>query len=225
MLGKRVELNPLDNGPWLTIVGVVSGVKGEPYTSNFGVIYQSFRQVAPQSFELIVKFDNVSGDRRVALRAAAFAVDRDLPLHNLQMVDDYLDALNLSLSTVMSVLIVVAIITGILAVSGLIGLISRSVAQRTQEVGIRRALGATPWRATSMFMRQGAIYLCVAFIGVAIGIMADNLMSATVPNVLDHAFSVTLSVVTLIAAVIFTASHLPSRRAVALELGDALRYE
>ncbi|MGD0831820.1 MAG: ABC transporter permease [Terracidiphilus sp.] len=225
VLGKRVQLNPSDNGQWLTIVGVVSGVKGEAYTNNPGVIYQPLRQVAPQSFELIVKSRDFSGDPRVALRAAAYAVDRALPLRNLQMLDDYLVALNLMYSSMVSVLIAVAIITGVLAVSGLVGLISRSVAQRTQEVGIRRALGATPLRATSMFMRQGAIYLCVAIVGVAIGIIAANLMSAVVPNVLGHALPVSLGVIALMAAVIFTASYLPSRRAVALELGDALRYE
>jgi ABC-type antimicrobial peptide transport system permease subunit len=107
----------------------------------------------------------------------------------------------------------------------LFGLISRSVAQRTQEVGIRRALGATALRATSMFLRQGALYLSVAIVGLGIGILVMPLLSRAIPNILDHVVSVTAGVVLLIGAVISTASYLPTRRAVALEPGDALRYE
>jgi len=168
---------------------------------------------------------NTATDSPGALRAAAFVVDRDLPLHNLQMLNEYLAALNVSWTAMIPVLIVIATITAILAASGLFGLISRSVAQRTQEVGIRRALGATEWRATSMFLRQGAIYLSVAVVGVGLGVIATNILSTAITNILDYVILVTLAVVFLMGLVIFSASYLPSRSAVALEPGDALRYE
>jgi putative ABC transport system permease protein len=226
VLGKRVQLNPSDNGSWLTIVGVVSVVAGRPFTNDdIGVIYQPLRQAVPSGFHLLVRSPNSPADSRIALRAAAFAVDRDLPLHNLQTLDNYRAALSLHATGLASVVMVVAIITGLLAASGLFGLITRSVAQRTQEVGIRRALGATSWRATSMFRRQGALYLTMAIVGVAVGIMAANLLSAAIPNILEHVILVTLGVVLLMAGVIFIASYLPTRRAVALEPGDALHYE
>jgi len=225
VLGKRVQLNPEENGPWLTIVGVVSAVEGRPYGSDTGVIYQPMRQAAPSEFLLLVTLPNTAADRRAALRAAAFAVDRDLPLHNLQMFDDYLAALNLSYTSMIPAFIAVAILTALLAASGLFGLISRSVAQRTQEVGIRRALGASPWRATSIFMRQGGRYLIGAIAGVGVGVMVATLLSSRIANVLDHVFLVALCAVLLMAAVIFAASYIPSRHAVALEPGDALRYE
>ena len=102
---------------------------------------------------------------------------------------------------------------------------SRSVVQRTQEVGIRRALGATAWRATSMFTREGTLYLGVAIAGVGLGIMMMTLLSAAISNIFDYVILATLGVVLLMAVVIFSASYLPTRRAVALEPGDALRYE
>lgn len=227
VLGKRVRLNSSDNPPWLTIVGVVSGVRGAPYRpdADLGSMYQPMRQAVPSAFHVLVKLPNAASDSRVTLRAAAFAVDRDLPLHNLQMLDDYLAAMSLSYSAMTSCFIAIALITALLAASGLFGLISRSVAQRTQEVGIRRALGATPWRATSMFMRQGALYLSVAVVGLVIGVLVMPLLSRTIPNILDDVVPATLGVVFLMAAVIFTASYLPTRGAVALEPGDALRYE
>jgi ABC-type antimicrobial peptide transport system permease subunit len=105
------------------------------------------------------------------------------------------------------------------------GLISRSVVQRTQEVGIRRALGATTWQATSIFMRQGGMFLSIAIVGVGAGTVLLPAMSAVIPNILERVIVVTTGVVLLIALVIFAASYLPSRRAVSLEPGTAVRYE
>ncbi len=223
-IGKRVQLTA--EGRWLTIVGVTSAVIGRPYREDeVGVLYRPLRQAVPPQFHLLVKLPNVAGDTRTALRAAAFAADRDLPLHNLQTLADYRLALNLSWTSIVPVVIVIAIITAVLAASGLFGLISRSVAQRTQEVGIRRALGGTAWRATSMFRRQGLLYLSVSIVGIGLGIGATTLMSAIFNNILQYVAPVTMGVVLLMAAVIFAASYLPVRRAVALEPGDALRYE
>ncbi|HEX8152490.1 MAG TPA: FtsX-like permease family protein, partial [Thermoanaerobaculia bacterium] len=209
------------------IVGVVSSVPGAPYRpdADLGSIYQPLRQAVPQAFQILVKLPNIPADARAKLRAAAFAVDRDLPLQNLQKLDDVLEVFRFGTAAMIPVFTVIALITAMLAASGLFGLISRSVAQRTQEVGIRRALGATPWRATSMFIRQGALYLSVAIVGLGMGIGIMPLLSRAIPNILDQAVPVTLGVVLLMTFVITTASYLPTRRALVLEPGDALRYD
>jgi predicted permease len=225
VVGKRVQLNPKDNGPWLTIVGVVSHVSDGPYGADAGVIYRPLRQAVPSEFRLLVKTTNASIDNRAAIRAAAFAVDRDLPLQNLQTLDDYVASLNIATTALVPAVTAVSLIVALLAASGLFGLISRSVAQRTQEVGIRRALGATVWRSTSMFTREGTLYLGVAITGVGLGIMMMTLLSAAITNIFDSVLLATLGVVVLMAVVIFCASYFPTRRAVALEPGDALRYE
>ena len=224
-VGKRVQLSPTDNGPWLTIVGVVSHVSDGPYVDDTGVIYRPLRQAVPPDFRVLVRPPSAAGDARPAIRAAAYVVDRDLPLQNLQTVDDYVAALNIAINSLVPGVTAISLIVALLAASGLFGLISRSVAQRTQEVGIRRALGATPLRATSRFTRQGVVYLGVAIAGVAVGIMLMPLLSRVANNILNYAIVGTLGVVVLMVSVIFAASYLPSRRAVALEPGDALRYE
>jgi len=227
VLGKRLRLNASGDDSWLTVVGVVSSVPGAPYRpdADVGSMYRPLRQAVPPAFQVLVKLPVTVADPRAALRAAAFAVDRDLPLHNLQLLDDYLKAVKLGTAAMIPVFTAISLITALLAASGLFGLISRSVAQRTQEVGIRRALGATAWRSTSMFLRQGSLYLSVAIAGLAVGVLLMPLISRAIPNVLDHLIPVTLGVVFLMAAVISTASYLPTRRAVAMEPGDALRYE
>lgn len=226
VLGKRVRLDPSENGPWLTIVGVVSGVASAPYARDrTGVVYRSLRQEPPSSFHLLARVPDTATDTRAALRAAAFTVDRDLPLNNLQTLDDYLTAVEASYKGIIPVLTVIALITALIAASGLVGLISRSVAQRTQEVGIRRALGATPRGVVSLFLRQGAWYLSTAFVGVGLGIMVLPPLSRVITNVLDYSVPVAVGVVVFMAILILVASYLPSRRAVALEPHDALRYE
>jgi putative ABC transport system permease protein len=224
-LGKRIQLKRGETDTWLTVVGVVSTVRSEPYVRDNGIVYQPLRQVAPSAFRVLLRSRGAAADSRTALQAAAFGVDRDVPLRNLQPLDDYLAAVNLGFTAIVPAFIVVSALTALLAASGVFGLISRTVVQRTQEVGIRRALGATPWRATSRFMRQGAIYLAVSVVGVALGLMVTNGISATITNILDSVLLVTLGVVLLLSAVIFAASYLPSRRALALEPGEALRYE
>jgi len=226
VLGKRIQLTPTENGPWLTVVGVVSPVAGRPYRKeDIGVLYQPLRQAAPPAFHLLARLPNTVTNGRVALRAAAYSVDRDLPLNNLQTLDDYMSAMKVEYEALVPAFTTLAFITALIAASGLFGLITRSVARRTQEVGIRRALGATARRATSMFMRQGAVYLALAVVGVALGILVMPAFSRGFTNIFDYLIPVTFGAVLLMAAVIFTASYIPSRRAIALEPGDALRYD
>lgn len=224
-VGKRIQLTPGKNGAWLTIVGVVSGVAGAAYRPDTGIIYRPLRQALPDAFHVLVKLPEKAGDSRVALRAAAFEIDRNLALQNLQTLDDYLTSVAMSYKAMVPVLSVITLITVLLAATGLFGLISRSVAQRTQEVGVRRALGATPWQSISMFLRQGAIYLAIAVVGMAIGVVLTNLVSTEFSNVLNNVVPVTLGVLLLMALVIFLAAYMPARRALMLEPGDALRYE
>jgi putative ABC transport system permease protein len=76
-----------------------------------------------------------------------------------------------------------------------------------------------------MFRRQGLLYLSVSIVGIGLGIAVANLMSGIFPNILEQLVPVTSGVVLLMSLVIFMASYLPTRHAVALEPGDALRYE
>ncbi|HUI61399.1 MAG TPA: ABC transporter permease [Steroidobacteraceae bacterium] len=224
-LGKRIRVSAA-NGPWLRIVGVVSHVRGRPNSDEtVSYVYRPLRQTVPAEFRTLVKLPAVAPNARAVLRAAAYGVDRDLPLHNLQTFDDYLNALDLEYKSLGPAFSAIAVVTMILAATGLFGLISRSVAARTQEVGVRRALGGSPWRISAIFLRQGVTYLGVGLGGLCAGVVVTNLLDATIGNILPHVTTVTLGVLLLIAVVIFGASYLPTRRALALEPGDALRHE
>jgi predicted permease len=223
-LGKRIRVNPGAHAEWLTIVGVVSSVT-RPYGRDIGVIYRPLRQAMPDAFHLVARPPSAAADVRSPLRAAAFEVDRDLPLNNLQTLDDYIAALSLNFTAMIPAFTAITAITLLLAGTGLFGLISRSVARRTQEVGIRRALGSTQWQVTAVFLRQGAFYLSTGLLGIVLGIVVMDLISTSVPNILARVAPVTAGVFVAMALVVFAACWLPTRRATALEPGDALRYE
>lgn len=224
-LGKRIQVAPNESGPWLTVVGVVSAVGHEPYNDDPGCVYRPLRQANPGDFLMLVKLPDSGPERRTALQEAAFAADQDMPLHNLQFLDDYLGALNITYTALVPAFGVIGGITLLLAASGLFGLVSRFVARRTQEIGVRRALGSSPGRIHRLFLMQGAVYFGVGLVGAALGLLVTNVLSDSISNILSHAALVTFSVVLLMAAVIFAATYLPTRRAVRLEPADALRYE
>ncbi|MEQ1514452.1 MAG: ABC transporter permease [Lysobacteraceae bacterium] len=225
LLGKRVRLDPTGGGPWLTIVGVVSHVAGEPYSGDKGAIYRSIRQAASDSFHLLVKSPIAGTNQAVAIRESAFTVDRDLPIHNIQKFDDVLAALDIGYASMIEVFSVIVGITVLLAATGLFGLISRSVVQRTQEIGIRRALGSSVSRVKAIFMRQALIYICIALVGGALGVVATNFLATLIPNALASIAAVIVGVIIVTFLVIFLATYFPTRRALALEPSEALRYE
>ncbi len=224
-VGKRIQFDPASNGPWLTVIGVASHVASEPYGGEKGVIYRSLRQAAPSAFQVIVRASQRPGDLASAIREAAYTVDRDLPLHNIQSLNDLLAALDIGYVSIVPVFSAIVAITVLLAGSGLFGMISRSVVQRTQEIGIRRALGSTKARVRNIFMRKAAIYLGITMVGGILGIVITSLLTSVIPNALSHMILVIAGVIVVMFLVVFSASYLPTRRAISLEPGDALRYE
>lgn len=224
-LGKRIQFDPAANGPWLTVVGVASHVAGEPYDGGRGLIYRALRQASPGAFQIIVHAPDGSNAPASAIREAAYTVDRDLPLHNIQPLSDLLAALDIGYVSIIPVFSAIVAITVLLAGSGLFGMISRSVVQRTQEIGIRRALGSTKARVRNIFMRKATVYLGITLVGGMLGVVITSLLTSVIPNALNHMVLVIAGVIVVMFVVVFSASYLPTRRAISLEPGDALRYE
>ena len=123
-------------------------------------------------------------------------------------------------------LAVFSIVALLVATVGLYGLIAYSVAQRTQELGIRLALGADPRNIVFLVMRQG---LVAAAAGVLVGAAGSFLLTRVMQSILFDVSATdvptfTLSAVVFIAVAV-VASYIPSRRAARLDPSDTLRYE
>jgi putative ABC transport system permease protein len=157
------------------------------------------------------------------LRREVQALDRDQPIYNVRTMDDVV-ANSLGTRRVsMQLFAVFAIAALLLAAFGIYGVMAYSVTQRTQEIGIRMALGAQKSDVLALVIRQG---MTLTLIGVVAGLAGAFVLTRVIANLLfsvaatDPATFLWISV--LLAAVSFFACYLPARRASRLDPIKAL---
>jgi putative ABC transport system permease protein len=161
-----------------------------------------------------------------ALRQAIWSVDSSQPISNIRTMDEILAEEVAQRRVGMTMLVAFATLALLLASLGIYGVISYSVTQRTQEIGIRMALGASRGDVLRLVMTDG---LRLAATGVAIGLGAAFAMTRLMAGLLYGVSASdprTLAVVTvLLTAVALLACYVPARRATKVDPMIALRYE
>jgi putative ABC transport system permease protein len=222
-LGRRLQLDD----KWLEIVGVTSDVKYDGLEKEASAeIYVPFQALPAAVQSLVVR---TGGDAMAlvrAVRAAVWSVDRDQPLEHIQSLEQVIYQ---SVSAPRFRMVLLAIFAGlglVLAAIGIYGVIAYAVAQRTNEIGIRRALGAREGQVLRMVMLEG---ITLAAAGVALGIAGAVAVTRGLRSFL---FGVTptdvwtlVNVSVLLMAVTAAASLIPARRATKVDPMDALRWE
>jgi predicted permease len=234
-IGKQIRRG--DHDPWATIVGIIGNIRfttlaGEEESgaismssgkgSYYFPVYQS---EAPFGF-LIAKSNANPAAAESAIRQAVHAVDSNLPLSEAKTMDARIAESLGPQRFATNLLAVFAGLAILLAAIGLYGLISYSVAERTNEIGIRMALGARPIDVLQMVLKQGAK---LALIGAAAGIVAGMLLMRAMQSVLyDVSAADPLSfagAAVLLLFVALLACYIPARRATRVDPMIALRYE
>jgi predicted permease len=216
--GDRIEVVGVcaDTRYWSLKQGPV-GMFYEPYlqTSNldYGATYEVRTRLRPDSLA-------------PALRRAVQAIDPDLPLMDLRTQREQMDA------AMQQERIFAALTTGFgvlalaLACVGVYGVMAYSVASRTNEIGIRLALGALPRRVLGMVLREAS---WISLGGISVGLIAALLLARLVKSMLyglQPADPVSLIAgAGLLMAVGLAASWLPARRAAQVQPVEALRHE
>jgi putative ABC transport system permease protein len=227
-IGKRFLWgHPGQDEKWITIVGVVADTKlyGLDNPARLEV-YSPYRQRPSADMSLVVRSAVDPASLTSAVRAAVAAIDKDQPVFDVhtmqQLVDD-------SISTRRLTLVLLGIFSAlalILAAIGIYGVMAYSVALRTQEIGIRMALGAQQQDVLRLVLGQGAR---IAFFGVAIGLAAAAVLARLLSSLLFSVSSndpITLAAVAiLLVAVALLACYIPARRALRVDPIIALRYE
>jgi predicted permease len=227
-LGKRIRGAGSPQAPWCTIVGLVGHIRQADLSgdSSKGVYYYSLYQ-APAPIASFVVRTSVD-PRRLAgpMRDAIRAVDPSQPIFDLKAMDDRVsDSLGARRFSV-TLLGVFAALAMLLAAIGIYGVVSYSVAQRTQEIGIRLALGAERRSVFRMVLGQA---LRLAAAGVVAGVAAAAVLARLVSSQLFQTSEfdpVTFAAVAgILVAVALAASYIPARRATRVDPLVALRYE
>jgi putative ABC transport system permease protein len=154
------------------------------------------------------------------------AVDRDQPVSDVNTGEELLEASQGKTQFMMFLLGVFAVTALILAVIGIYGVISYGVAHRTQELGIRMALGATKTDVLLLVIGNGLILTAAGIlIGLAGSIALTRLMATLLYQTSPTDPLTFLASAVLFAAAAMLASYLPARRATRIDLADALRTE
>ena len=213
---------------WPTIIGVVKDVphNGVEEKSGNPFIYQVLQGGRPGGLTLFLRTDRPADDVVSALRDKVRAIDPALPLFDAGGLEE---AVGSSFDNRRAVMLLLAAFAGLalfLSALGIYGVLAYDVSQRTREIGVRSAIGASRGQIAGLILRQG---LWKGGIGVVIGLIGAALLSSSMTTLLfnvkptDPAVYAAVSFVLIGVALL--ASYLPARRAARIDPLIALRDE
>jgi putative ABC transport system permease protein len=235
-VGRRIGTGEPSDIRWREIVGVVGDVRDDGVAQDpVSVVYWPYATQALFANELFVQrymayaIRTETSDPRSILpevREAVWAVNSNLPLAQIRTLDEILERSMARTSFTLIMLAIAAVVALLLGTIGIYGVISYVVSQRTREIGVRIALGASRATVSRLVLAQGA---ALAGIGVVIGWAAafglTRLMGSLLHGV-EASDPLTYAVVAgAIGAVALAASYLPARRASGVDPVTALRWE
>jgi putative ABC transport system permease protein len=213
-------------GPWLTVVGVASNIiQNDATHQQFDpLVYLPFRQKPGPGMSVIMRTRIAPENLATAFRRGVQALDSDLPVYG-PFASSYWE--RYSDNRFYGVLFLIfAGIALLLASIGLYTVIAYSVSQRTQEIGIRMAIGATARDIRKLVFSQGMLPLGIGLaIGLAASLAVNRLLKAELVQI-SPSDPITLLVAS--AALIFSATLgclIPARRAMRVDPVIALRHE
>ena len=228
-LGKRIKFPGSEKNPqpWRTVIGIVDGVKQYALDRKDPMqIYLPEAQF-PTSFMTLVVHTSSDPQSLIALvRSQISEMDKDQAVYNIATMEQLL-ANSISLRRFSTILLMsFAGVALMLAGVGIYGVISYSVTQRTHEIGVRMALGASRRDIIHLVVRQG---MAMTLAGVGIGLVATFALTRVMETLLfnvsatDPATFVTIPVALTIVAL--GACFVPAERAAKVDPMEALRYE
>ncbi len=225
-LGKRVGAGGSTLSVLMTVVGVVADTRPPDITlPPSPQLYVPIAQQPERSIAVFLRSARAS-TLLPDVRAAIRRVDDGLALYQAQTVDEAFAIQRSSDYVLMGMYFAFAAIALSLAAAGLYGVISYSVSQRTRELGIRVALGATAGEVRSLVLAQGArLFIGGTVLGVAGAAMIATAIRSLLYRVSPFDPGTYVLVVCAMAAVMGVATYVPARRAVRVDPIKALRAE
>jgi putative ABC transport system permease protein len=227
-IGRRMRFGgPSSQAPWMVVVGVIRDVhRVDPQRKIRPELYLCSLQVAPRTQTVVAR---AAGDPAAvisAIRREVQSIDPQLPLFRAGTLADALATTLTQPRFQATLLVVFAAVALLLATVGIYGVTAHAVSQRTQEVGIRMALGARGGDVLRLILRQ---HLQPALLGIAVGVAAAIALSRYLQSLLYGVRATdptTLGMMALaLLAVALLASWIPARRAMRVDPLVALRNE
>jgi predicted permease len=237
-LGKR--FHTLRYANWITVIGVAADAR---HRERFNLtdaangyqpagigpqrdIYLPYTQRPNPAMVLALRVNGDSASVTRALRALARSIDPTAPLYDIAMLEERLAGQEKNSQSLATMTVLYASLALFLAVFGLFEVLASTIRRRTQEIGIRMALGARPVDVMSMVIREG-LWLTVA--GACGGLAGAALLTRLMATLLfgvKPSDPITYAIVGLLLSVVaLVACYIPARRAMRVDPMVALRYE
>ena len=230
-LGQRFKFGSTgEKGYWYTIVGVVKSIR------EAGVL----QEMKPAVYRLHEHTDQVGGSEIAiavrtavepasiipAVRQAIWSLDRNQPLARIRTMDEIVDRQLSTSSQSTALLGAFALLALLLASLGIYGVLSYAITQRTNEIGVRMALGATPGDILVSFGRRGLVLTLTGLVvGLVLTPVAARLMTALLYGFQPHYGLAAASVSLILLTVATLACLIPARRASQVDPIAALRAD
>ena len=224
-IGRRITFD--EGESWLSIVGVAGDMRRFGLDSNVKPeVFLPYLQSPSRSMSLVVRSSTDPTSIAAAMKTQVQQIDRDLPFEETKTMQELLAESNSGRRFNMLLLTVFAGVALLLAIVGIYGVMSYTVAQRTKEIGIRVAIGAQAADVFRMVVGQGML---LAIIGIVLGLVAafgvTRLMASLLFGVEATDPTTFVGIALLLAVVAFVACYIPGRRATKVDPLIALRYE
>lgn len=230
-IGKRISFADQPKAEdWMTVIGVAGSVRQENPASQHMTVYQPFAQIRHTFFlqdaSFVVRTNANAAGLAPALRAQVWSVDKDLPVRAIASMQDLLYTSTAEPRFQTRVLASFSTIAFLLAIVGIYGVMAYSVTQRTQEIGIRTAIGAQRGHIIQMILwRSAALVAGGLAAGLACAWAATRVLKKFLFEVTPFDPPTFAAVSLALALVALAACYIPARRAAAIDPLTALRHE
>jgi predicted permease len=226
-IGQRIRIGPNPKAAWRTIVGVVGDMhQSGPEVPALPELYLPITQDTFADLYLAVRTDGDPLALAATLRELVHSIDPQVSIIEMTTMEQILSEHVASRRLLMILLAGFAGIALMLALIGIYGVMGNAVSQRTNEIGVRMALGAQRREIMQMILGEGArLSLAGLALGVAIALAATRLLKSALFGVTPTDATTYAAVVLLMLAVGLVACYLPARRAARVDPLTAIRAE
>lgn len=228
-VGKRVKFaqGQAINRPWMTIVGVVGDIKSDGFdAASPGILYTPSNQRPSYASVLYLRTAVDPATVGKAIRQEVQAVDPNIPVFDVRAMEDVVTKYLAERRFALELLGVFAVVALLLASIGIYGVMAYTFSQRTNEIGIRMAMGAQRWDILRIAVGEGAIVVAV---GVVCGLIGSALLTRFLQSMLFDVKSTDPMTFTTIAALLtvvtLMACLVPAHKATRVDPLIALRHE
>jgi putative ABC transport system permease protein len=211
----------------MEVVGVVKHIQSHSLTDQVrGQIYMLYPRAARAHMALTVRSSMEPHSLVALIRREVASLDKDMPLYGVLPMDDYVEKARRPARFTSTLAALMAVIAVLLACSGIYGVASYSVLQRTSEIGVRMAFGARPAEIFAMILRQSMRpVLAGVVVGLGLCLILTPLLARLLFGVRSSDPLTIIAAGGLLSGVGMLACYLPARRATRLDPIAALRYE